>query len=73
MAQKGFGGDEIGGEHGGRKALRHIIMPVDGLVEVVELDDIKDGREDFLFQNGHLGARRTRGVRTKQPIMCSPP
>src|SRR5436305_1770783 len=32
-------------------------MPVNGLVEIVELDDVKDRGEDFLFEDGHVGAR----------------
>ena len=36
---------------------RHIVMPVDGLIEVIELDQVQYGRENLFLQNRHVGTR----------------
>src|ERR1017187_1651434 len=55
LAEEGPRRNQVGGEQSRREALRHVVVPVDGFVELVELDQVKDGREDLLLEDRHAG------------------
>src|ERR1017187_6494328 len=55
LAEEGLRRNQVGGEQSRREALRHVVVPVDGFVELVELDQVKDGREDLLLKDRHAG------------------
>src|ERR1039458_3329228 len=68
MAEEGFGGNQIGGEHGRREALRHIVVPADGVVESIELDKVKDGGEDLFVEDRHGGLGAHQGGMHVAPL-----
>jgi hypothetical protein len=54
-AQEALRRNQAGGEDRRGEALRNVVVPGDGLLERVELDQVQNGREDLLAQDGHFG------------------
>jgi hypothetical protein len=51
----------------------HIVVPVDDLVEGLELDNVQDRGGDLFLDDGHPGVDFTSVGSTKQPPSALPP
>src|SRR6202034_1582607 len=54
VAEEALGREQVGGEHRRGEALRHVVVPGNRFLELVEFQQVKDGGEDLFAQDRHV-------------------